>query len=116
MPKQRKKYQSKSINEGVYKSETWLNPKTSPSTSSVVCYDGETVIPGTDKTERRTFIEIGACYDKIRLHRYDGDTPEDFINKLKLLKRDVNKFIMYLEKAFSVNVVKKPRGRKKKES
>lgn len=114
MQKERKKYQNKRITGEVYKSESWLCPKTSPSTSSIVCYDGPVTFE-SGETHNRRFVEFKSCLETVRMFQYENDSTEDFLNKLKLLKRDLNKFIMYLEKKEGDNIVKKPRGRKKKE-
>ncbi|WP_280120473.1 hypothetical protein [Sangeribacter muris] len=45
-----------------YKSETWLNTQDSPSTGSIVCYDGD--IEYTEGESPCVFIEIADCHGK----------------------------------------------------
>lgn len=87
---------NKYINETHYKSQTWLNPITSSSTGSVVCYDGTYKDPD-GSCWGSTFIQIADCSQKIKLHKTDYDSMEDFIAKLKLLRGDISKFIEHLE-------------------
>lgn len=83
------------INKTLYKSQTWLNPLTSSSTGSVVCYDGTYKEPSC--SFQSTFIQISDWYSKVKLHKTDYDSMEDFIVKLKLLREDISKFIEHLE-------------------
>lgn len=39
-----------------YKSEKWLNPPDSPSTGSIVCYDG--MVDYSDGPDRCVFLEV----------------------------------------------------------
>ena len=61
------------MNETYYKSEDWLNGFESPSTGSIVCYDGW-----------RDYS--------------DGDTIEDFIAKAKKMRNALTYFINHLKK------------------
>lgn len=78
-----------------YKTEKWLNKQTSSSTGGVVCFDGFATRHG-EKT-RTTFLHINDCNLSARLHRAEDDTMEDFINKMKLLRDEIGKFINHLE-------------------
>lgn len=78
-----------------YHTRTWLNRKDSPSTGSVVCYEGEKSYK--DGPYHHMFVEVSDCHVRARLHKAPYDTKEDFIAKLKLLVRDVNLFIEHLE-------------------
>ncbi len=64
---------------GYYKSETWLNKENSPSTGSIVCYDGD--VEYSDGEGPCVFIEIADCHNKVRLHMTHTDTMEEFIDK-----------------------------------
>ena len=89
--------QSISKEEKPYKTQTWLNPIDSPSTGSIVCYDGE-FKTDEGKLEPWSFLEIADCHQKVRLHSYRGDTdPDAFLKKLKFIYSDLGKFINYLE-------------------
>ena len=78
-----------------YKSERWLNRETSPSTGSLVCYDG--IVKDNEGEFRSTFVEIKDCNRIVKLHRAEYDTIQDFIDKLKTIESEVHKFIGHLE-------------------
>lgn len=76
-----------------YNSRIWLNPRyNSSSTSSIACFDGI-----CDNGERRCYVEITDCYHKIKLHNVDGETEQQYINKLKCLKVQLENYIKHLE-------------------
>lgn len=77
-----------------YKSETWLNKETSPSTGSVVCYDGD--VEYTEGESDCIFIEIADCHQKVRLHKSHTDTTEEFIDKIDLIINSLNNFKSHL--------------------
>ena len=80
----------------MYSKRVWLNEENSPSTGSVVAFDG---FVRDDKEEwRSTFLELSDCYGKARLHKASYDSTEDFIEKMKLLRNEIDSFIDYLEK------------------
>lgn len=74
-----------------YCSRVWVNPEDSAATGSIVCYDGYL------DDERISFMEIASCHSKARLHQYKDSTPEEFLNKLKLVREELDKFINHLE-------------------
>lgn len=78
-----------------YKTEKWLNKPTSPSTGNVVCFDGNTTWHG--EVIRNTFLQISDCNWAARLHKTEDDSITDFIDKLKLLRDEIGKFINHLE-------------------
>lgn len=80
-----------------YNKRRWLNPVDKDATSSIVCFNG-TVTDFKGKTYPSTFLEISDCQTKIRLHQTSDDTREDFIEKLKLVKSEIKRFIKHLEK------------------
>jgi hypothetical protein len=45
-----------------------------------------------------TFLEISDCQNKIRIHLTTDDTKEDFIEKMELLKSEIELFINHLKK------------------
>ena len=72
----------------------FLNDPNSPSTGSVVAYDG----PDPWKPEDRfTFLEVGDCHVRARIHQTTLEGREQFILKIKLLRTIVNEFIEHLE-------------------
>lgn len=79
----------------MYNKRVWLNPIKSDSTSSVVAFDGKVTYNNKFLDDR--FLEITDCRNKIRLHQTSDDTKDDFINKMKLLKNEIENFIIYLE-------------------
>lgn len=82
----------------MYNSRTWLNPINSDSTGSVVAYDGEVTDLDSGKKYPHTFLEISDCRGKARLHLTSDDTKEQFIEKMKMLKYEIELFINHLEK------------------
>lgn len=79
-----------------YSDRLWLNKNESPSTGSVVAFDG--TVKEEDGTEwRSTFLQIGDCYGKVKLHKACYDTQQDFIEKMKKLRGVIDKFIHHLE-------------------
>ena len=63
----------------VYCERIWLNKDNSPSTGSFVAFDGPSP---WKENEELTFIEVGDCHEKIRLHIAPMENRADFINKL----------------------------------
>lgn len=79
-----------------YKSVTQLNSDNSPSTGSLVCYDGD-IEYSDDGEQPCVFVEIADCNGKVRLHQAHTDTTEEFINKLNLMIAELTKFRNHLE-------------------
>lgn len=78
-----------------YKSVTQLNPDDSPSTGSIVCYDGD-IEYSDDGEQPCIFVEIADCHGKVRLHRSHTDTMEDFIGKIDAIIRQLSYFCKHL--------------------
>jgi len=79
----------------MYNKRTWLNKKDSPSLGSVTAFDGEVIY--SDATERTTFLAISDCSKTIKIIK-NTENIEDFIEKMKLLKTEIELFINHLEK------------------
>lgn len=79
----------------MYNKRTWLNKEASPSTGNIVAFDGEVSWRG--EKIRAPFLEISDCNVSVRLHKTDDDTIGDFIDKMKLLKNEIELFINHLE-------------------
>ena len=79
-----------------YKSETWLNNEDSPSTGSIVCYDGD-IEYSDDGEQPCVFIEIADCHNKVRLHQSHTDTTKEFVNKIDFLITELTRFRNHLE-------------------
>ena len=72
----------------------FLNDPLSPSTGSVVAYDG----PDAWKPEERfSFLEVGDCHVRARIHQMTLEGREQFILKMTLLRTVVDEFISHLE-------------------
>lgn len=80
----------------MYNKRTWLNKETSSSTGSFVCYDGTYKSDEGDDVPW-SYVEVADCHCKVRLHQSRSDTPQDFLDKLKLLHKELDTFIKYLE-------------------
>lgn len=78
----------------MYNKRTWLNKDNSSSLGSVVAFDGE--VKYSDATERTTFLAISDCSKTIKLIK-NTENIEDFIEKMKLLKNEIEQFIKHLE-------------------
>lgn len=74
----------------------WLNRNDSPSTGSIVAYDG--VNKYEDGEFRSTFLQIGDCFGKVKLHKASYDTMDDFICKMKKMRIVIDEFIEHLER------------------
>lgn len=79
----------------MYNKRVWLNKEDSASTGSVVAFDGEVV--WRNEKIRSTFLQISDCSISARLHKSDDDSLQDFIDKMKLLKNEIQSFIDHLE-------------------
>lgn len=82
----------------MYNKRTWLNPEKSYASSNVVSFDGEITHRG--KKDSITFLSVSDCNVSAMLSKNDGDTIDDFMNKMKLLRNEVDNFINYLEKNY----------------
>jgi len=82
-----------------YSKRVWLNPKTSPSTGSIVAYRGPAHWVDPKKVQiPYTFLEIADCQVKVRLHMTKTDSHRDFINKLEKLGNTALEFAEFLKK------------------
>lgn len=73
-----------------YSNRVWLNPHGHSSTGSVVAFHGEA---------SWIFLEIADCRGKVRLHKTDNDTTEQFIEKMEALRNVIDEFIAHLRSA-----------------
>lgn len=79
-----------------YSKRQWLNPDGHPSTGSVVAYHGEAPWRKGKKRDEMTILEISDCHNKVRLHRAETDTLEDFVGKMEKLRNAIDEFIDHL--------------------
>jgi hypothetical protein len=77
-----------------YNKRTWLNKDDSPSLGSVVAFDGE--VKYSDGAERTIFLAISDCSKTVKLIK-NSENIEDFTEKMKLLKNEIELFINHLE-------------------
>lgn len=73
----------------------WLNKDESPSTGEIVVFDG--MIKDEDGGYRTTFCQIGDCFEKVKLHKNYYDLMDDFIEKMKLMRDVIDRFVEHLE-------------------
>lgn len=78
-----------------YNRRIWLNSNKSRSTGSLVCFDGETEF--SEGIDRDSFIEISDCSKKIRLHKSSDEDITDFIDKLTIMRFEIDCFINHLK-------------------
>lgn len=71
-----------------------LNSDTSPSTGSIVAYDG--LANWGDANHTATFLEVADCSEIVRLHQSDKDTTADMIAKLERMYGVIGRFIEHL--------------------
>ena len=81
----------------MYNKRTWLNTEESDSTGSIVAFDGNITDLDTGVKYNQRFLEIADCRNKVRLHKTSDDSDEEFLNKIKLLRDEINRFINHLE-------------------
>lgn len=81
----------------MYNKRTWLNKDNSPSTGNVVAFDGE--VTWKNEKIRNTFLSVSDCNVSVRLHPTDDDSIKDFIDKMKLLRSEIDLFINHLEQS-----------------
>ena len=62
----------------------------------IVTFDGR-LIDHEGNDYQYTYIEFADCNGKVTLHITSDDTVMDFIDKLNLLKNDIELFIKHLE-------------------
>lgn len=78
----------------MYNKRTWLNKSDSPSLGTVVAFDGE--IEYSNGTERTMFLAISDCTKTVKLIK-NTETTKDFIQKMELLKNEIDLFINHLK-------------------
>lgn len=78
-----------------YNRRIWLNPESSRSTGSLVCFDGKTEF--SDGIERDSFIEIADCRGKVRIHKSSDDSVTEFVQKLSAMRNEIDSFINHLQ-------------------
>jgi hypothetical protein len=90
-----------------YSNRQWLNPEGHPSTGSIVAYHGKAPWKNNKKQTKMTILEISDCHEKVRLHRGDTDSMEEFIWKMKKLRDVVDEFIDHLSHKKETKLLRK---------
>jgi len=80
-----------------YSKRKWLNPDGHSASASVVAYSGQGHWEEHGERAIWTFLEIADCHGKVRLHKAQFDTMEDYTNKLALLRDEIDRFIKHLK-------------------
>lgn len=78
-----------------YSKRVWLNPNNSPSTGNIIAFDDIETIDG--KPYISQFFKISDCYHIANIHKAEYDTEEDFLNKMILMRDEINLFIEHLK-------------------
>ena len=78
-----------------YKRTTELNDKQSPSTGSCTAFYGKS--PWKGFKSPYMFFEVADCGSKIRLHNSQIDSRKLFIEKMKRLRNELDRFIDFLD-------------------
>lgn len=80
-----------------YNTRTWLNDSDSHYTGSIVCAHFEDLKNRGKYMDEYIFAEISDCSGKVRIHKDMNHSTKDFIDKLKLIQSELQKFIDHLE-------------------
>jgi hypothetical protein len=78
-----------------YKRTKQLNRSDRASTGAVTAFYGNS--PWERLKTAYMFLEVSDCSHKVRLHNSSQDTKKDFIIKMKSLRKEIDKFIAFLE-------------------
>jgi hypothetical protein len=84
-----------------YCSRKFLNDKNSPSSGSVIAYDGISL--SSSKEVRNIYLRLSDCYVSATLYKTEDDTIMDFLSKMKLLNKEIELFIAHLNKEILKN-------------
>ena len=83
-----------------YNRRVWLNELSSSSTGSIVLYDGVNV--DQDENEYTDmYVEVGSCKSKATIHKGYYDSIDDYINKVKLMRDELNAYIDHLDESYN---------------
>lgn len=79
-----------------YNKRIWLNTTDSHYTGSATFHDG--IVSNQGKpAERYTFMEITDCHRKVRIHYDHNLDMQAYIDKLSLLRDEIDNFINHLK-------------------
>lgn len=80
-----------------YCNRQWLNKHGSPSTGSIVAFDGMVKWMDDSQPSRETWIEISDCHCKVKIHMSCEDSSQEFINKIEKMRSVIDDFIDHLK-------------------
>ena len=66
-----------------YSSRKWLNKKGSPSSWNEKIID--------------SYLEVSDCHNSVRLHKAKSQSDNDFLMKMKKIRKSIDDFIEFLE-------------------
>ena len=78
----------------MYNERVWLNDERLASTGNIIAFKGKTT--WNNKIREETFLQLSDCSVSARLHKTEDETTKQFIDKMKLLRNTVDRFINYL--------------------
>lgn len=81
----------------LYNNRIWVNNEDTPSSGSLVCFDGVIQYDVKEAPERTTFAEFGSCHEKIRLHKTPWESNQDFIDKIERVYAELGHFLDHLK-------------------
>lgn len=82
-----------------YIKRVWLNAENSPSTGSIVVFDGE-LLDHDNSVYRSTFFRLSDCHVSANIHKASYDTDKEFIEKMEIARNTLNDFIEHLKKQY----------------
>lgn len=77
----------------------WLNEPDSPSSGSVVAYDGW-LNDYDNQPFHSLYLRVSDCHVSANIHKASYDTNKEFIGKMKRLRDVLNEFITHLENEY----------------
>lgn len=78
-----------------YTSRTFLGKEGTASTSNVVFYSGPPAWKSDNPEQHVQFVSISDCHQSVRLHRTDQESMEDWLNKLRVLRAQLDAYITF---------------------
>jgi len=80
-----------------YNNRVWLNELDSSSTGSIVTFDGKSQWRNDPPETRESWVEIGDCHDKVKIHRCHKDTQETYLKKIEKMRNALDEYIIHLK-------------------
>ena len=82
-----------------YNKRTWLNNLGSHYTGSIVCSHFTDLENRGKHLDEYMFVEFSDCHSKIRIHKDNNLSKQDFVDKLKLIQNELQQFITHLSES-----------------